>query len=92
MSGKSCDVCKKTAYPIEAVREGDRTWHKLCFRCSVCKGTLTLKNFKTKGGALFCSQVQQFVTFFLGGGGSIAHLFLLLSTIRPRVPPLLLMM
>jgi hypothetical protein len=56
MSGKTCAVCQKTAYPIEAIREGDRTWHKLCFRCSVCKGTLNLKNFKLRDGNLFCHQ------------------------------------
>ena len=56
MSGKTCAVCQKTAYPIEAIREGDRTWHKLCFRCSVCKGTLNLKNFKLRDGNLYCYQ------------------------------------
>ena len=56
MASKKCDICGKTAYPIEAIREGDHCWHKLCFRCSVCKGTLTLKNFKLKGGQLYCSQ------------------------------------
>lgn len=55
MVGKKCDVCQKTAYPIESLKEGDRTWHKLCFRCSVCKGTLTLKNFKLRDGTLFCT-------------------------------------
>jgi LIM and SH3 domain protein 1 len=55
MVGKKCAVCNKTAYPIESLREGDQTWHKLCFRCSVCKGTLTIKNFKTKDQALYCA-------------------------------------
>ena len=54
MAGKNCAICGKTAYPVESLKDGDRTWHKICFRCSVCKGTLSVKNFKLKDGALYC--------------------------------------
>ena len=58
MTGK-CTVCGKTAYVTEQVKNGTDIYHKACFRCSVCKGSLTLKNFKTQNKILFCNTHYQ---------------------------------
>ncbi len=30
-----CTICSKTAYPLESLSIGDKTYHKLCFRCTL---------------------------------------------------------
>ncbi|ELR20098.1 LIM domain containing protein [Acanthamoeba castellanii str. Neff] len=50
-----CGVCNKTVYPVEKISPGNgKNYHKLCFKCSVCKITLNLKNFKSHEGTLYC--------------------------------------
>ncbi len=29
----ACVICNKTAYPLEALKALDKTYHKLCFKC-----------------------------------------------------------
>eukprot|EP01114_Cavostelium_apophysatum_P012679 TRINITY_DN2896_c0_g2_i1.p1 TRINITY_DN2896_c0_g2~~TRINITY_DN2896_c0_g2_i1.p1 ORF type:complete len:607 (-),score=151.61 TRINITY_DN2896_c0_g2_i1:54-1874(-) len=41
-----CAVCDKTVYPMEQISALNKSFHKLCFKCEVCKITLNLKNFK----------------------------------------------
>jgi len=55
MPNKKCSVCDKTAYPLESVEAGGKTWHKLCFKCSQCKITLNVASFKAHEGGVFCS-------------------------------------
>ena len=54
-AGAKCAVCGKTAYPLESVTALEKQYHKLCFKCSVCACTLTLKNFKGFEGAIYCA-------------------------------------
>eukprot|EP00027_Filamoeba_sp_ATCC50430_P005050 CAMPEP_0168547286 /NCGR_PEP_ID=MMETSP0413-20121227/3953_1 /TAXON_ID=136452 /ORGANISM="Filamoeba nolandi, Strain NC-AS-23-1" /LENGTH=164 /DNA_ID=CAMNT_0008577525 /DNA_START=83 /DNA_END=577 /DNA_ORIENTATION=+ len=54
MSGKPCVKCGKTAYPLEAITAQDKTYHKLCFKCSTCQISLNLKNYKTFQGEIYC--------------------------------------
>merc|ERR1711974_396321 len=53
MSAK-CATCGKTAYPLESVSAAGQTYHKLCFKCDVCKCTLNVKNFKAREGKIYC--------------------------------------
>jgi len=55
MSGKPCAKCGKTAYPLESLKSGDDTYHKLCFKCSGCGIVLNLKTFKKHSGDVWCS-------------------------------------
>jgi len=55
MPNPSCAVCGKTAYPLESVTALEKTYHKFCFKCSVCNTTLNLKNFKGFDGKIFCT-------------------------------------
>eukprot|EP01107_Rhizomastix_libera_P018152 TRINITY_DN90_c0_g1_i2.p1 TRINITY_DN90_c0_g1~~TRINITY_DN90_c0_g1_i2.p1 ORF type:complete len:181 (+),score=31.54 TRINITY_DN90_c0_g1_i2:23-544(+) len=50
-----CAVCNKTAYPLESVTAVEKTFHKACFKCAVCRLQLTLSNFKGKDGMVYCS-------------------------------------
>jgi len=54
MPNPKCDVCGKTAYPLESVTANEKTYHKLCFKCSICQTTLSLKNFKGFEGKIYC--------------------------------------
>jgi len=58
MSSKKCEICSKSAYPLEShtlnLTVGERTFHKACFKCSECQQTLNLKNYKAVDGKIFC--------------------------------------
>jgi len=54
MSAAKCAVCSKTAYPLESVTALDKSYHKACFKCVVCKQSLSLKNFKGYDGKIYC--------------------------------------
>eukprot|EP00013_Stygamoeba_regulata_P019870 CAMPEP_0177660164 /NCGR_PEP_ID=MMETSP0447-20121125/17863_1 /TAXON_ID=0 /ORGANISM="Stygamoeba regulata, Strain BSH-02190019" /LENGTH=215 /DNA_ID=CAMNT_0019165149 /DNA_START=27 /DNA_END=674 /DNA_ORIENTATION=+ len=49
-----CGACGKTAYPLESLQAGNSTYHKLCFKCEVCKSTLNVKNYKAREGHIYC--------------------------------------
>eukprot|EP01102_Stenamoeba_stenopodia_P020494 TRINITY_DN799_c0_g1_i1.p1 TRINITY_DN799_c0_g1~~TRINITY_DN799_c0_g1_i1.p1 ORF type:complete len:244 (+),score=73.10 TRINITY_DN799_c0_g1_i1:98-829(+) len=53
---QKCIICGKTVYPMELVNHSGDAYHKFCFKCSVCKGALTLKNANKKEGQLFCEK------------------------------------
>jgi len=54
MSGKNCNKCGKVAYPLESIKSGDDTYHKLCFKCNGCGLQLNLKTFKKHSGQVWC--------------------------------------
>jgi len=54
MPNPKCEACQKTAYPLESVTALEKTYHKSCFKCEVCKTTLNLKNFKGYEGKIYC--------------------------------------
>jgi len=57
MSGAiKCFACGKTLYPMEAIGAGENKYHKFCFKCEVCKITLSLKNSQQKGDLVYCAQ------------------------------------
>jgi len=51
-----CFACGKTLYPMEAISAGVNQYHRICFKCSVCGITLSLKNSQQKGDTVFCTQ------------------------------------
>jgi len=54
-ANKKCASCGLTAYPLESIVALDSSYHKSCFKCSVCKTTLNVKNFKGLEGKLYCA-------------------------------------
>lgn len=60
MPNPKCDTCGKTVYPLEAISDQGKTWHKFCFKCqgvegdAACGLKLTLKTYTGVGGKIFC--------------------------------------
>eukprot|EP01105_Mastigella_eilhardi_P007670 TRINITY_DN1925_c0_g1_i2.p1 TRINITY_DN1925_c0_g1~~TRINITY_DN1925_c0_g1_i2.p1 ORF type:complete len:191 (+),score=68.84 TRINITY_DN1925_c0_g1_i2:82-654(+) len=54
MPAAKCAICGKTAYPLESFNAIEKTYHKACFKCDVCKLTLNLTNYKGLEGKIFC--------------------------------------
>ncbi|KAK9177072.1 hypothetical protein WN944_029091 [Citrus x changshan-huyou] len=51
---QKCKVCEKTVYPVEQLSADGVVYHKSCFKCSHCKGTLKLSNYSSMEGVLYC--------------------------------------
>ncbi|MBA0811344.1 hypothetical protein Gohar_003253 [Gossypium harknessii] len=39
---QKCKACEKTVYPVELLSADGVPYHKSCFKCSHCKGTLKI--------------------------------------------------
>ncbi|CAL9066209.1 unnamed protein product [Musa banksii] len=44
----------RTVYLVEKLTADNRVYHKACFRCHHCKGTLKLGNYNSFEGVLYC--------------------------------------
>ncbi|PSS26142.1 LIM domain-containing protein [Actinidia chinensis var. chinensis] len=51
---QKCMACDKTVYLVDRLAADNRIYHKACFRCHHCKGTLKLGNFNSFEGVLYC--------------------------------------
>ncbi|XP_057488813.1 LIM domain-containing protein WLIM2b isoform X2 [Actinidia eriantha] len=51
---QKCKACEKTVYPVELLSADGVSYHKSCFKCSHCKGTLKLSNYSSMEGVLYC--------------------------------------
>uniref|UniRef100_A0A9I9DWX4 LIM zinc-binding domain-containing protein n=1 Tax=Cucumis melo TaxID=3656 RepID=A0A9I9DWX4_CUCME len=61
---QKCKACDKTVYPVDQLSADGVSFHKSCFKCSHCKGTLKmmysseqlklLSNYSSMDGVLYC--------------------------------------
>ncbi|KAI4374563.1 hypothetical protein MLD38_012544 [Melastoma candidum] len=51
---QKCKACKKTVYWVEQLAADNVVYHKTCFRCYHCRGTLKLSNYSSLEGVLYC--------------------------------------
>ncbi|XP_010272878.1 PREDICTED: LIM domain-containing protein WLIM1-like [Nelumbo nucifera] len=51
---QKCMACAKTVYLVDQLTADNRIYHKSCFRCHHCKGTLKLSNYNSFEGVLYC--------------------------------------
>ncbi|MBA0601981.1 hypothetical protein Gorai_002181 [Gossypium raimondii] len=51
---QKCKACEKTVYPVELLSADGIPYHKSCFKCSHCKGTLKLGNYSSMEGVVYC--------------------------------------
>ncbi|KAK6938574.1 Zinc finger, LIM-type [Dillenia turbinata] len=51
---QKCMACDKTVYLVDKLTADNRIYHKACFRCHHCKGTLKLGNYNSFEGVLYC--------------------------------------
>lgn len=51
---QKCMACEKTVYLVDKLTADNRIYHKACFRCHHCRGTLKLGNYNSFEGVLYC--------------------------------------
>ncbi|XP_010274389.1 PREDICTED: LIM domain-containing protein WLIM1-like [Nelumbo nucifera] len=51
---QKCQACNKTVHLVDQLTADNRIFHKSCFRCHHCNGTLKLGNFSSFEGVLYC--------------------------------------
>jgi len=51
---QKCMACDKTVYLVDKLTADNRVYHKACFRCHHCRGTLKLSNYCSFEGVLYC--------------------------------------
>ncbi|ONK76780.1 uncharacterized protein A4U43_C03F32070 [Asparagus officinalis] len=51
---QKCQGCEKTVYLVDQLTADNRVYHKSCFRCHHCRGTLKLSNYSSFEGVLYC--------------------------------------
>ncbi|KAJ0106652.1 hypothetical protein Patl1_17980 [Pistacia atlantica] len=51
---QKCEACEKTVYLVDQLTADSKVYHKACFRCHHCKGTLKLFNYSSFEGVLYC--------------------------------------
>lgn len=49
-----CARCGKKVYIVDKLALLNQTWHKACFKCTVCGTTLNMKNYVALGGKPYC--------------------------------------
>ncbi|KAL7121308.1 hypothetical protein ACP275_02G174900 [Erythranthe tilingii] len=49
-----CKACDKTVYFVDLLSADGSTFHKSCFKCSHCKGTLVMSSYSSMDGVLYC--------------------------------------
>jgi len=59
---EKCSVCGKSAYANESVRVNGHV-HEKCFKCSHCGKSLSLSDYGSDQGKLFCSYHFKKITY-----------------------------
>ncbi|CAF1508292.1 unnamed protein product [Rotaria magnacalcarata] len=59
ISGKICPRCSKTVYSAEEVKAVGKSFHKRCYTCANCKGTISGANFSERDGELYDNKCYQ---------------------------------
>ncbi|TNM94197.1 hypothetical protein fugu_002373 [Takifugu bimaculatus] len=49
-----CRACRKRVYPMESLIADKQSFHKSCFRCEHCRGKLSLGNYASLHGRMYC--------------------------------------
>jgi len=49
-----CNACDKTVYVVDLMSLEGLPYHKSCFKCSHCKGFLSMSSYSSMDGILYC--------------------------------------
>ncbi|KAH0980299.1 hypothetical protein GBA52_007476 [Prunus armeniaca] len=49
-----CKACDKTVYVVDMLSLEGLPYHKSCFKCSHCKGFLSMSTYSSMDGVLYC--------------------------------------
>lgn len=55
VSQVKCSACFKTVYPMESITTDKHIFHKTCFCCKHCKKKLSMLNYASLYGELYCT-------------------------------------
>jgi len=70
-----CGRCSKEVYDAEEVKAAGAHWHNVCFKCAICKATLTSLTVKDKNSEIYCEPCygKNFGPkgYGFGGGGGV---------------------
>ncbi|OVA11866.1 zinc finger protein [Macleaya cordata] len=70
---EKCRACEKTVYVVDLLSADGKSYHKSCFKCSHCKGKLTISTYSSMEGVLYCK--PHFEQLFKKTGGFTAMSF-----------------
>ncbi|CAF3229928.1 unnamed protein product [Rotaria socialis] len=59
ISGNICPRCSKTVYSAEEVKAVGKSFHKRCYTCANCKGTISGAHFSERDGELYDNKCYQ---------------------------------
>lgn len=65
---QKCKACEKTVYLVDELTADNKVYHKACFRCHHCKGTLKVTlslHLHPHPHAIAFSRFHLFLCFFL---------------------------
>uniref|UniRef100_A0A8D0GH77 LIM zinc-binding domain-containing protein n=1 Tax=Sphenodon punctatus TaxID=8508 RepID=A0A8D0GH77_SPHPU len=51
---ETCVLCRKRVYPMECLLADKQIFHKSCFRCHHCGSQLSLGNYASLHGQIYC--------------------------------------
>ncbi|UJR14382.1 hypothetical protein I4U23_001378 [Adineta vaga] len=51
-----CPRCGHAAFHAESIPVAGKMWHKICFRCGLCKKMLEISNVAEHDGDVYCKQ------------------------------------
>jgi len=65
-SAPKCEKCQKSVYFNEEVKDGERVYHKQCFRCTHCNKIVEPTSYSQYGGVIYCK--PHFLALFRARG------------------------
>ncbi|KNC97762.1 uncharacterized protein SPPG_06762 [Spizellomyces punctatus DAOM BR117] len=77
----TCCICLRPVYAMEAIIAEFKFYHKACFRCAQCHRTLSVMNYDTHNGWIYCNAHMPKTTPVVGRRSSDN-----LSPTNPRSP------
>uniref|UniRef100_A0A3B4ZXQ1 Xin actin binding repeat containing 2 n=1 Tax=Stegastes partitus TaxID=144197 RepID=A0A3B4ZXQ1_9TELE len=54
LKSELCTVCRRRAYPMDALIVDKKKYHKSCFCCEHCRNKLSLGNYVSLHGHFYC--------------------------------------
>jgi len=63
-----CDFCNKTVFKLEEFKVDGAVFHRQCFKCTMCKGKLTIGSFASVNRKFYCK--PHYHELFAKSGGS----------------------
>ncbi|RWW28938.1 hypothetical protein GW17_00006560, partial [Ensete ventricosum] len=70
-----CTACAKTVYLVDKLTADNRVYHRACFRCHHCKGTLKVRPYPPPPPKLMCSNADIELKYSLQNANKVSSAF-----------------